>query len=586
MPDCTTYTAPKRGFSMLGQDPAVNDGSVVTQLSVGQLEAFFVLRVVKAGGNANVTVSSASATADTTPPAVNQAPVFVTPDSAAGTAGTASTIEVDVAVPVEVDGVSAVAGQPYAAVDSPYAMRPHPSNWLWFDLNGDVRYLSGDQNMRELTSWAFRNAALPSIYSEGELELFFQALIARGWNHNRLWAVHSTGAAELFGTKNNAVPMPWVRSGGGTALDGEQRFDLTQLNQTYFDQLRYIVQTGHSYGLSFGIMLFDSEDFRGDPPTDAYSFVKGTPFWGPNNNNGIDIADPSDTGGWTGFFGSPTQAVIDIQRAYVAKVIDTLNDLPNYYYELSNETYAPTWKASLATYIRNYQSGKALQHMIMDSAGGRSVNHTWVDETPAQTMSQDLFAGGYGWRNEPSVGGNYRTDPPLITDYATKPGIADTDHIEAYLYPQSRTTSWRNGCRGHHYTMYETRNPDTVSQDWQEFFNPSLYPDQDSARHSAGKFAQYMNTRFSNLVNVYPDNTLASTGYCVAESGKEYLIFCPTTANLTVYSLVNSATYEYEFYNTSTNVVTTAGNQFVASGTSHVLTVPYTNAGCFIKRIS
>ena len=41
------------------------------------------------------------------------------------------------------------------------------------------------------------------------------------------------------------APQPFVRSGPGTALDGKPKFDLTRLDQAYFDRLRSrVVEAG------------------------------------------------------------------------------------------------------------------------------------------------------------------------------------------------------------------------------------------------------------------------------------------------------------------------------------------------------
>ena len=94
------------------------------------------------------------------------------------------------------------------------------------------------------------------------------------------------------------------------------------------------MQALHSAGIYAGVYLFTGEFLlRFRCPTDGY------PFSGPNNVNGVDD-------GYRG--GSPASAVssvtmtapnaiTDFQDAYVKKTIDTLNDLPNVLWIVSEE---------------------------------------------------------------------------------------------------------------------------------------------------------------------------------------------------------------------------------------------------------
>ena len=62
------------------------------------------------------------------------------------------------------------------------------------------------------------------------------------------------------------------------------------------------------------------------------------PYNVKNNINGIN-GDPSNTGnGYTIQTTSEPAAVLEAQQAYVRKVIDTVDDLDNVLYEISNES--------------------------------------------------------------------------------------------------------------------------------------------------------------------------------------------------------------------------------------------------------
>ena len=154
----------------------------------------------------------------------------------------------------------------------------------------------------------------------------------------------------------SVTPQPWQRTGPGNASDGKLKFDLTKFNQAYFDRLRDRVQQLNAAGIYAGVYLFTGEwllrfRFSGD----------GYPFTGSNNVNGID-----DGGGTGSVTMTAPNAITAIQDAYVKKVIDTLNDLPNVLWIVSEEAPADSkwWNSHLIALTRSYEAGKPLQHPI------------------------------------------------------------------------------------------------------------------------------------------------------------------------------------------------------------------------------
>src|SRR5208282_5319781 len=151
-------------------------------------------------------------------------------------------------------------------------------------------------------------------------------------------------------------PLPWQRSGPGNASDGKLKFDLSRFNQAYFDRLRDRVQQLSAAGIYAGVYLFSGEfllrfRFSGD----------GYPFTGSNNVNGID-----DGGGTNSVTMTAPNAITAIQDAYVKKVIDTLNDLPNVLWIVSQEAPRDSgwWNSHLIALTRSYEAGKPLRHPI------------------------------------------------------------------------------------------------------------------------------------------------------------------------------------------------------------------------------
>ena len=100
---------------------------------------------------------------------------------------------------------------------------------------------------------------------------------------------------------------------------------------------------------------------------------------------------------------SAPNAVTAYQDAYVQKVIDTVGDLPNVLWEISEE--APTnstwWQGHMIGLIRSYETGKPLQHPIgyptleypgNDSALNNS-NADWIAPTARISPTSSCGSG-------------------------------------------------------------------------------------------------------------------------------------------------------------------------------------------------
>src|SRR5258706_368115 len=149
----------------------------------------------------------------------------------------------------------------------------------------------------------------------------------RGQNFIRLWKKDLPTLCG-FGDGSNwfLTPWPFPRNGPGNASDGLPQFDLSQFYQPYFDRLRARRQAAQAQRIYVGVMLFADHDL-----TSYRCSQDGYPFSSGNNINGI-----ADTGGNSSQTLS-IPAITSIQDNYVKKVIDTVNDLPNVIYEISNE---------------------------------------------------------------------------------------------------------------------------------------------------------------------------------------------------------------------------------------------------------
>jgi hypothetical protein len=119
-----------------------------------------------------------------------------------------------------------------------------------------------------------------------------------------------------------APPTRWMRTGPGYANDGRLKYDLTQFDQSYFDPMRARTIMAGENGIYVSVMLFNGFEFQFET-----NEKDGDPFRDVNNINNIRCSAncPADSS-------QMSDAVWSVEKAYIRKVIDTVNDLDNVLY--------------------------------------------------------------------------------------------------------------------------------------------------------------------------------------------------------------------------------------------------------------
>lgn len=299
--------------------------------------------------------------------------------------------------------------------------------------------------------------------------------------------------------------MIYQRTGPGKANDGLPKFNLQRFDQRFFDRLRARVEQAGEHGIYVSIMLFEPYGFG--PGED--SLWEGNVFNAKNNVNGIDVN--ADGNGWgMEFFYTKNPAIRGLQRAYVEKVIDTVNDLDNVLYEVANELYAPQWQYNIIRHIHEYEAKKPKQHLVYMRPGGRTADGGWTDHTAAQLVESPADCAGI--KLAPRA--TFLHNPPVAD--STKPVVWDMDHglSGLVLNPPPHRLPWIAFTRGYHFVLYDRpfETPSDESEAW------------DRARFNVGATVAYAH-RFRNLSRMNPCNELSSSGYCLADPGHEYLIY-------------------------------------------------------------
>ncbi len=377
-------------------------------------------------------------------------------------------------------------------------LRPSPSNPRYFtDGSGRAVYLTGTHNWNNFVDTGHRSRIgepPPAL----DYNRFLDFLQAHHHNSFRLWRWESPKWTddEPAGVAYNAL-HPWLRTGPGLAPDGKPKFDLTQFDPQYFDRMRTRITAAGARGMYVSVMLFEGYEIQ------FYDAWKCHPFNRDSNINGIDADTNGDGRGleYNTLEESPMgRRVLELQEAYVRKVIETVNDLDNVLYEICNEagSYSTEWQYHMIRFVHEYEAAKSKRHpvgMTFQYKGG--ANRT-LFESPADWISPNRGEGPE----------DYLSDPPA--NVSGKVIINDTDHLCGHTCGDN-VWVWKSFTRGLNVLFMEELTP---SPTW-----------HDSARAAMGQ-TRLLSERI-NLAGMAPHDELASTRYCLANPGSEYVVFQP-----------------------------------------------------------
>jgi len=406
-------------------------------------------------------------------------------------------------------------------------LRVHPTNPRYFtDGSGKALYLTGSH-----TWWNLQDRHVgcsPAFDYRGYLD----ALDRYHHNFFRLWAWEQATWVNWARpeTRIEFSPLPYRRTGPGRALDGGPKFDLTRLNQAYFDRLRSRATQAAERGIYLAVMLFEgfSIEMKGRPKTNANPW-DGHPFHRANNVNGID-GDPDQTGEGLAIHTLRMPQVTALEQVYVRKVIDTVNDLDNVLYEISNESHKDStdWQYALIDFVRDCEGGRAKQHPIMMTFQYPGGSNQTLFDSPADAISPN-----------PGRSDEYKEAPPQAD--GSKVVITDTDHL--WGIGGNVAWVWKSFTRGLNPIFMDPWQRDPLrNEEWDQ---AAAALDCESIRLAMGetrRLAQRM-----DLAAMTPHNELASTEYCLASPGREYLAYLPAGGPVTLDLVSAPGTFDVEW---------------------------------------
>ena len=393
-------------------------------------------------------------------------------------------------------------------------LKLNPVNLRYFtDDNGRAIYLAGSHTWAVMTDMWPENEERHNM----DYDSFLQMMEDNNHNFLRFWQWS-------FMTKNSPWnniptlfdPMPYERTGPGTAKDGKPRFDLTRFNEVYFERLRERIVKAADRGLYVSIMMFEAWAIKwAHDDSDPWLYYVFNP---ENNINGItDNPVLENRRAWDVFSLNCPQ-ILKHQKAFIRKIINTVNDLDNVLYEICNEVprtkEAMDWQGHLCAYIKEYEAAGRKQHMVgITAEGGDHVNEE-LFETNA-----DWISPSNGWLYE------YRYNPPAAD--GRKVIFNDTDHL--WGHGCDINWIWKSFTRGMNVLFMDPWEPIPGDLDWWQdgdiTRNQRYYYAWDAMRRNLG-YTRNISLSY-DMNKCVPHNELCTSTYCLANPGEQYVCFFP-----------------------------------------------------------
>jgi hypothetical protein len=454
------------------------------------------------------------------------------------------------------------------------------------DPAGNAVFLSGSHSWND-----FQDTDTSSSPAAAGFNSYVAFLKSSGHNVTILWHkdLPEYCGWNFSGSIWTMTPWPWLRLGPGVATDSKPKFDLTQFNQSYFDRLRARVQLLQQNGIYAIVQLFDGLQL-----TSARCSTDGYPFSGPNNINGVSDGYSSGAAGVNSVTLSANNAITNFQDAYVRKIVDTLNDLPNVIWEIAEEQPGASmtwWAPHMIGLVRTYETGgvfegttypaKAYQHPVGIGALNYSDRNdttlygsiaTWV----APTLAAGAFPSNVPVNNKGKVAINDSDHSLFYKAFTNNDGSIQDQNLRGYL--------WENLTSGAEGVLF--MDPYEVFWQGSPVRNTCLNPSSqvctggvdaklNKFRASIGYLQSFANSNL-NLLKMTPQGSLSSTSFCLADNsttGAEYVAYAPSGGTFTVNLSATTRVMNVAWFNPATGV-TTAGAA-ISGGSTKSFTAPF-----------
>ena len=397
-------------------------------------------------------------------------------------------------------------------------LRYNPINPRYFTDDSDQAiYLTGSHTWSVMQDmWLVNEPRCITDYDG-----FLRMMVEHGHNFLRFWQFALYNKNAPWNTISTCFdPIPFERTGPGLVHDGLPKYDLTKPNQAYFNRLRDRLEKAAAHGIYTSIMLFEAWALKWATP-DQQPWQHHV-FNPDNNINNLTdqplVEDGRYAGNYIGLYSLDCPQILEYQKLFIRKVVDTVNDLDNVLYEICNEVpdteKAAAWQEHLCQYLREYEKSKPKQHMIgITAEGGDQVTET-------------LFAMSADWISPSSGRGfEYRYNPPPAT--GDKVVLNDTDHLWGHGCEVSWI--WKSFTRGMNVLFMDPWEPIPGDLDgWQDgdvSRNQRYYYMWEDARRNLGYTRDIALSLDMN--KCVPDTEFCTSTYALVNQNQQYVCYFP-----------------------------------------------------------
>ncbi|HXX23254.1 MAG TPA: putative collagen-binding domain-containing protein [Terriglobia bacterium] len=356
------------------------------------------------------------------------------------------------------------------------------------------------------------------IDPNSDFVVFFDTLKASHLNFAKLWINYGVEAEydseTPFDEYHRFNLLPYLRVGAGLANDGRPKYDLTQFNPYYFERVAAACAAARARGIYLHLVLIDGWIFRIPALWKYHAYNRA------NNVSSVD-GDPKGTGESTdpeaGSCSLGNTRVLEVEKAYLRRIVDAVNGFDNILFEVSNENYYNLrWEMTLAAYVHEFEKSKPRQHLVM----------------PLDLPDHDYGGVSYGANPQNDHTKSWKTwdlaqlhDRLLAARDLKQPLIYDTDGIESNDNPVQRKGFWTAFVSGGHvnYTDYS--------------FQPEIGGDERGLRRAElrrqlGHLADF--TRQVRFWEMHPADLIRSGDAYALASRREAVLYLPQGGNADV----------------------------------------------------
>jgi hypothetical protein len=243
-----------------------------------------------------------------------------------------------------------------AAPPKPIALHPDNPHYFLFREKPTVLVTSGEHYGAVLNL-------------EFDYERYLAVLAADGLNLTRTFSGTYREVPQSFGITDNPLApkpgryiCPWARSATPGDYDGGNKFDLTRWDEAYFERLRSFLAAARKHGVVVEMNLFC--------PLYEDVLWAASPMNARNNVNGIGDCPRDDA------LTLKHPRLLEVQVAFVRKIVAELSEFDNLYYEVCNEPYARNvpedWQRRIADVILEAEKDLPQKHLIsLNISNGR-----------------------------------------------------------------------------------------------------------------------------------------------------------------------------------------------------------------------